>query len=92
MREVFIRYLNTRNANDLAHFLRLWIAHKMPEKSEHEIIRFIQEYVTMLLQVPVMFDSRYDNALQSLVQTARVELEVNSVVSSNDYNRIILYY
>jgi hypothetical protein len=92
MRETFIQYLNTRQANDLARFLRLWIAHKMPEKNEHDIIRFIQEYLNHLMHVPVMFDGRYQQALQSLIDTARIELEVNSVVDSKDYNKIIKYY
>lgn len=92
MREAFIQYLNTRQANDLARFLRLWISYKMPEKNENEVIGFIQEYINHLMHVPVMFDGRYQQALQSLIETARVELEVNSVVHSNDYNKIIKYY
>lgn len=92
MRESFIQYLNTRQANDLARFLRLWIIHKMPHKSEQEIIGFIQEYIKHLMHVPVMFDGRYQQALQSLIDVARVELEVNSVVDSKDYNKVIKYY
>jgi hypothetical protein len=92
MREAFIQYLNTRQANDLARFLRLWIAHKMPQKTENEVIGFIQEYINHLMHVPVMFDGRYQQALQSLIEVARVELEVNSVVHNNDYNKVIKYY
>lgn len=91
MKDQYIQYLTTRNVNDLARFLRSWISYKMPHKTEHEIIRFIQEYITHLVHVPQMFDDRYHRALQSLLDTARVELGVNTLSYTNNPEKIIKY-
>jgi hypothetical protein len=92
MREVLIRYLNTHDGNALVQFLDQWIAEKVPSRSVAERHTFIQTYVQHLLHAPVMFDTRYSDALNQLIDTAKVELEICSIVKSNDYKHVIFYY
>jgi hypothetical protein len=92
MREQLLRYLNTNDVNALAQFLEIWIAEKVPARSEADRRTFIQTYIEHLLHIPVMFDSRYQEALNMLIATAKVEMEICSVVSSKNYNQVIKYY
>lgn len=92
MRELLIAYLNTNDVNALARFLDRWITDKAPSRSEADRRTFIQAYIEHLIHVPVMFDSRYQESLNMLIDTAKVELEICSVVSSKNYNHIIKYY
>lgn len=92
MREQLLRYLNTNDVNALAQFLEIWIAEKVPSRSEADRHAFIQTYIEHLLHVPAMFDGRYQEALNMLIATAKVELEICSVVRSNNYNQVIKYY
>lgn len=92
MREQLLRYLNTNDVNALAQFLEIWITEKVPSRSEADRRTFIQTYIEHLLHIPVMFDSRYQEALNMLIATAKVEMEICSVVSSKNYNQVIKYY
>lgn len=89
MRGYLLQFLQTNNADILAMFLRDWISHKMPSKSQSDIDMFIRVYLEHLMHVPVMFDPRYQDALTRLIDTAKVELHVNSVMRDN---KIIYYY
>lgn len=92
MREQLLRYLNTNDVNALAQFLDSWIADKVPSRSEADRRTFIQTYIEHLIHVPAMFDGRYQDALNMLIVTAKIELEICSVVKSNNYNQVIKYY
>lgn len=89
MRDLLLQFLKTNDVNQLALFLRSWIPHKMPNKSQSEIDTFIRTYLEHLIHVPSMFDPRYQNALTQLLDYAKVELQINSVTRDN---KIIKYY
>jgi hypothetical protein len=92
MRDQLLQYLNTNDVNALARFLDQWIADKVPSRNEADRRTFIQMYIEHLIHVPVMFDGRYQEALNMLIATAKIEFEICSVVKSNNYNHIIKYY
>lgn len=90
MKEQLIQYLRSNDVNALATFLHSWLRHKIPNKPHNDIDIFIRVYLDHLLRVPAMFDSRYNDALQQLVNLAMAELHVNCVLDRN--NKIIKYY
>ena len=92
MRSLLLQYLNTNNVNALAQFLDAWITEKVPSRSEAERRTFIQVFIEHVVQIPVMFDARYNDALNQLIDTAKTELEICSVVKSNNYKHVIFYY
>jgi len=91
LKELYIEYLKTRDANVLARFLRHWIQFKMPALSDQRISQFIHMFITHLIHVPAMFDDRYHRALQSLLDIARVELSVNTLTYTDNPDKIIKY-
>ena len=91
MKQQLIDYLNSNNLNALAAFLRSWLKHKVPNRPEHEIDMFIRVFIEHLVHVPAMFDSRYQNAISHLLEVAKAELGLNSVMNTKT-NTIIKYY
>ena len=91
MRDLLIKYLNTNDVNALAQFLNAWIEQKTPSRTEHERHIFIQTYIDMLIHVPVMFDDRYQHALTQLLDVAKAELEICTIVSTQNYKHVIKY-
>ncbi len=92
MRSLLLQYLNTNNVNALAQLLDVWIAEKVPSRTTAERHTFIQVFIEHVVHVPVMFDARYNDALNQLIDTAKTELGICSVVKSNNYKHVIFYY
>lgn len=89
MRDHLLHFLKTNDVNSLAMFLREWLRYKMPDKSQTDIETFIRTYLQHLMHVPAMFDPRFHDALQQLLDYAKAELQINSVTRDN---KIIKYY
>jgi hypothetical protein len=90
MRDLLIQYLNNPNdGNLLTQFIYVWVKDKVPSRKDNEIIDFVNLFMNYLISVPSMFDSRYKEALDSLLTQAQIELKVNHL---KDKNGNILQY
>jgi hypothetical protein len=84
MRDLLIQYLNNPNdGNLLSQFIYIWVKDKTPNRKDNEIIDFVNIFMHYLISVPSMFDSRYKDALDSLLTQAQIELKVNHLKDKN---------
>lgn len=90
MRESLIQYLNNQSdGNLLAQFIHDWVKSKCPDRSSNDIVDFVNLFVHGLISTPSLFDSRYQDALSSLLTQAQIELKVNYL--QNKQGNIIKY-
>ena len=80
MRTQLIQYLNNpRDGNALTGFIRAWVIEKCPGVHANRVNDFIDLFLHGLMNVPPMFDPRYQDMLTQLIATAKAELGVNEV-------------
>ena len=90
MRDLLTQYMNNPNdGNLLSQFIYVWVKDKVPSRKDNEIIDFVNLFMNYLISVPSMFDSRYKDALDSLLTQAQIELKINHL---KDKNGNILQY
>jgi hypothetical protein len=82
MKTHLIQYLNNpRDGNALVLFMEAWIRAKIPNRSTGDVHMFIDLFMHGLINVPMIIDSRYHDALQYMIDQAMAELHVTEVHS-----------
>ena len=91
----FIDYLNNKHdVNKQAQFVGQWVWYKMPEIDKSRIVDFVNRFISHLYQPFPQIDMhiRCNELMNNLIETARLELEVNSIVKTENYQEVIKYY
>lgn len=91
-KKILIDWLEDINdINKTMKFLYHWIRYKMPDLDENRLKEFINKLYHRLM-IPSFGIDPVIWVLQDLVEIAKIELEVNSIVKTNDYKQHIKYY
>jgi len=78
--------------NKTMKFVYYWVKYKMPDIDESRLKEFVNKLYHAAM-IPSFFEeNKATAAIRYLVEIARIELEVNSIVLTKDYNQILKYY
>jgi hypothetical protein len=93
LKELLIEWLNNPNdVNKTLKFIYHWVKYKMPELDENRLNEFINKLYQSIM-IPSFFSENPSIiAINHLSELAKIELEVNTIVKTEDYNQIIKYY
>jgi hypothetical protein len=93
LKTLFIEWVSDiNNMTKTMRFVYFWVKYKMPEIDENRLREFTNKLYQSTL-IPSFFNENPAiAAIRQLLEIARVELEVNAIVKTQDYNQIIKYY
>lgn len=90
---LLIDWLNDVNdMNRTIRFIYHWVKYKMPDLEENRLREFVNKLYQSALMPSFFNENPATVAIRQLLEIAKVELEVNAIVKTEDYNQIIKYY
>ena len=90
---LLIDWLN--DINDMTktmRFVYFWVKNKMPEIDENRLREFTNKLYQSTLMPSFFNENPATVAIRQLLEIARIELEVNAIIKTENYNQIIKYY
>ena len=92
LRDLYLEWIcDPNNLDKSMRFIYHWVKHKMPDVGESRLNKFILSLYHHLV-MPSFFENKTKIVVNHLMEVARIELEINTIILTKDYNQILKYY
>lgn len=93
VRDLYIEWISDINdMNKTMKFIYHWVKYKIPDIDESRLREFVNKLYHAAMVPSFYEENKAVAAIRYLADTAKIELEVNSIVLTKDYNQILKYY